>query len=107
MKTPHILHISLGSNIGNRLDFLQKAVNSVYEKVGDVSKISGVYQTPAWGFNSDDFYNICIEVHTFLTTEKVLDILLDIEGFLGRNRTGDTGYEARTIDLDIIFLLQK
>ncbi|MEW7277281.1 2-amino-4-hydroxy-6-hydroxymethyldihydropteridine diphosphokinase [Aquimarina sp. 2201CG1-2-11] len=103
MKTPHVLHISLGSNIGNRLDFLQKAVYSVYEKIGDVSKISGVYQTPAWGFNSDDFYNICIEVRTFLSGEKVLEILLEIEDFLGRNRTGDVGYEARTIDLDIIF----
>ncbi len=103
MKTPHVLHISLGSNIGNRLNFLQKAVHSVYEKIGDVSKISGVYQTSAWGFNSDDFYNICIEVHTFLSGEKVLEILLEIEDFLGRNRTGDVGYEARTIDLDIIF----
>lgn len=103
MKALNFIHISLGSNIGNRLDFLQKAVNKVYESVGDVVKISGVYQTPAWGFNSADFYNICIEVHTFMTGEEVLELLLEIENSLGRSRTIDEGYEARIVDLDIIF----
>lgn len=103
MKTSRLLHISLGSNIGNRIDFLQNAVNEIYETIGDIVSISGVYQTPAWGFNSDDFYNGCITVRTFLSETEVLTILLEIENFLGRNRTDGKGYEARTIDLDIIF----
>ncbi len=103
MKTLNIVHISLGSNIGDRLGFIQKAVDQVYESIGDIAKISKVYQTPAWGFNSDDFYNICIEAHTHLASDKVLDMLLVIEDSLGRVRHGDIGYEARTIDLDIIF----
>ncbi|PKV49512.1 2-amino-4-hydroxy-6-hydroxymethyldihydropteridine diphosphokinase [Aquimarina sp. MAR_2010_214] len=103
MKTSRLLHISLGSNIGNRMDFLQNAVNEIYETIGDVVSISRVYQTPAWGFNSDDFYNACITTRTFLSETEVLTILLGIENSLGRNRTGGKGYEARTIDLDIIF----
>ncbi len=103
MKTPHIIHISLGSNIGDRLDFLQKAVDEIYKTVGDVALISRVYQTPAWGFSSEDFYNICIAIRTFYTTTEVLAKLLAIETSLGRNRTDTKGYEARTIDLDIIF----
>ncbi|WP_027393503.1 2-amino-4-hydroxy-6-hydroxymethyldihydropteridine diphosphokinase [Aquimarina latercula] len=103
MKTPNHIHISLGSNIGNRLDYLQKAIKAVYHTIGDVVKISGVYQTPAWGFSSDDFYNACVLINTFYTTEEVLDKLLEIENFLGRNRTDKQGYEARTIDLDVVF----
>ncbi|WP_271785062.1 2-amino-4-hydroxy-6-hydroxymethyldihydropteridine diphosphokinase [Aquimarina algiphila] len=103
LKTPHQIHISLGSNIGNRLSFLQNAVHEIYKRIGDVTSISSVYQTPAWGFNSDNFYNACICIHTIFPSEKVLNFLLEIENDLGRNRTEGNGYEARTIDLDIIF----
>ncbi|WP_103069995.1 2-amino-4-hydroxy-6-hydroxymethyldihydropteridine diphosphokinase [Aquimarina sediminis] len=102
MKTPNLIHISLGSNIENRLLFLQNAVNEIYRTIGDIVSVSGVYQTPAWGFSSNDFYNACIAVHTFLSGVEVLDILLEIENSLGRIRTDGAGYEARTIDLDII-----
>lgn len=102
LKTPNLIHISLGSNIGNRLDFIQKAVNEIYKTIGDVVSVSGVYQTPAWGFNSHDFYNVCIAVQTNMSGVEVLDVLLEIENALGRKRTDSDGYEARTIDLDII-----
>jgi len=59
--------------------------------------------TPSWGFDSEDFYNACITVDTFCTTREVLDLLLGIEIKLGRNRAADQkGYQARTIDLDIL-----
>ncbi|WP_255421919.1 2-amino-4-hydroxy-6-hydroxymethyldihydropteridine diphosphokinase [Aquimarina sp. AD10] len=102
LKIAHQIHISLGSNMGNRLDFIQKAANEIYNTIGDIVSISNVYQTPAWGFSSDDFYNACICVETFYTTTKVLDKLMAIETFLGRNRNNIDGYEPRTIDLDII-----
>ena len=103
MKTSQYIHISLGSNIGNRLNYLQQATDIIYNTIGDVVNISGVYQTPAWGFDSDDFYNACILIRTFYNSEAILDKLLEIESFLGRNRTDTEGYAARTIDLDIVF----
>ncbi len=103
MKITQVLHISLGSNIGNRLDFIQKAIHETYTTIGDVVSISGIYQTPAWGFDSDDFYNACIVVHTFYSTAEVLDLLMKIETLLGRKRGDAKEYQARTIDLDIIF----
>lgn len=78
-------------------------MNTIYEKIGDVVSVSGVYQTPAWGFSSDDFYNACIAVETYLSSVAVLDILLEIETSLGRLRSDTSGYAARTIDLDIVF----
>ena len=103
MKTSNHIHISLGSNIGNRLNYLQQALQAIYETIGDIVNVSGVYQTPAWGFSSDDFYNACVLIKTFYSTPEVLDKLLEIENSLGRNRTSAEGYEARTIDLDIVF----
>ncbi|MBL0683623.1 2-amino-4-hydroxy-6-hydroxymethyldihydropteridine diphosphokinase [Aquimarina mytili] len=103
MKTAHQIHISLGSNMGDRLDFLQKAIEHIYKIIGDVISVSEVYQTPAWGFDSADFYNACALIETFYTTAEVLDKLLEIETMLGRNRSAADGYEARTIDLDIVF----
>ncbi len=89
--------------MGNRLDFIQKAINEIYKTIGDVLSISGIYQTPAWGFDSEDFFNVCITVETFYSTLEVLDQLMHIERLLGRNRIDLEGYQARTIDLDIIF----
>jgi len=103
LKTSNHIHISLGSNIGNRLDYLQQALEAIYETIGNVVSVSSVYQTPAWGFSSDDFYNACILVKTFYSTSEVLDKLLEIENSLGRSRKNGEGYEARTIDLDIVF----
>jgi len=103
LNTSNFIHISLGSNIGDRLHFLQKALIAIYERVGDVVQISPVYQTPAWGFKSDDFYNACISVTTFLSTSKTLEELLLIEKELGRKRNDTGSYQARTVDLDIIY----
>ncbi|WP_299244066.1 2-amino-4-hydroxy-6-hydroxymethyldihydropteridine diphosphokinase [uncultured Aquimarina sp.] len=103
MKTFNHIHISLGSNIGNRLEYLQQAMCAIYETIGDIVNFSSIYQTPAWGFSSDDFYNACAHVQTFYSTSEVLGRLLEIENSLGRNRTDVEGYEARTIDLDVVF----
>ncbi|WP_459211395.1 2-amino-4-hydroxy-6-hydroxymethyldihydropteridine diphosphokinase [Aquimarina rhabdastrellae] len=103
MRELYFVHISLGSNVGDRFKNLQKAVDAIYTQIGDVVSLSTVYQTPAWGFSSDDFYNACISIKSFYTTEEILRRLLKIEEQLGRIRTDASGYEPRTIDLDIIF----
>ena len=54
------IYIALGSNKGNKLQNLQAAVDAIFVKVGAVNRISKVYQTPAIGFEGDDFFNACI-----------------------------------------------
>ena len=99
----HHTYISLGSNKGNRFNYLQLAIENIHESIGNIKAISKVYQSPSWGFNSDDFLNCCIHITTLFSPEKVLDSLLTIEEHLGRKRNNSEGYEARTIDLDIIY----
>ncbi|MDW5287371.1 2-amino-4-hydroxy-6-hydroxymethyldihydropteridine diphosphokinase [Formosa sp. PL04] len=97
------VYISIGSNKGNRLQHLQKAINRIFEIVGTVDNISKVYTSPAFGFESEEFLNACLIVKTELQPDEVMLHLLDIETCLGRTRTEGAGYEARVIDLDIIF----
>lgn len=102
MKTQNITYLSLGTNQGNKLENLQNAIHLIADKIGSVSKISSVYKTASWGFNSDDFYNICIQVSTHHPPKKLMQILLNIEAELGRTRKENTGYTDRNIDLDVL-----
>lgn len=106
MDKPKLTYIALGSNQGNRIEFLQKAVNAVFEKVGRILKVSAVYETPALGFEGEDFLNACIKIETRFGPQTVLEKLLDIETELGRTRIGDT-YQNRTLDLDVLFYEQE
>ncbi len=104
MNQPQQVYISLGSNKGDRFKHLQDAIDLIHLKIGTIKIISKVYNTPAFGFESDDFYNACVLVETYLRPVKVMQTLLKIEKSLGRTRNKKEGYEARTIDLDIILI---
>ena len=103
MTSTKSVYIALGSNKGNKLQYLQAAVDAVFEKVGVVHKISKVYKTPALGFEGDDFFNACIKVETELKPKKLLKELKRIEKDLGRSTKKVDKYESREIDLDILF----
>ena len=97
-----MVYIALGSNIGNRFVLLQKAVDLIGSRIGTILSVSKVYETPAWGFESEAFLNACIKIETEQTALDVLDTLLTIEKELGRDRNLSEGYQARPIDLDIL-----
>ena len=101
MKT-HKVYLSLGSNKGDRLKHLQDAVDLIFKRIGKVNSISKVYNTPSFGFESDDFLNTCISLETEFEAKAFMKILLTIENDLGRIRSKNKGFEARTIDLDIL-----
>ncbi len=96
-------YLSLGSNKGSKKENLQLAIDEVQKYAGKVISISKIYQTPAWGFKGDDFLNACISIHTKLTSLDLLNTLLKIELKLGRIRNSESGYQPRSIDIDILF----
>jgi 2-amino-4-hydroxy-6-hydroxymethyldihydropteridine diphosphokinase len=102
LKIQRTSYLSLGTNQGNKLENLQNAVDLIADKVGSIPKISSVYKTASWGFESDDFYNICLKVTTHHPPEKLMQILLNIEKDLGRKRKASSGYADRNIDIDIL-----
>lgn len=96
------VYLSLGSNQGNRKENLQEALKLIHQKIGLVLKASAIYETPSWGFDSDAFYNCILLVHSSFSAEKILKKITKIEKDLGRFRTNEQGYQARTIDIDIV-----
>lgn len=104
MKSPKTFYIALGSNKGNRLQFMQLALDKIYREIGEILKVSSVYETPAWGFEGDAFLNACIAISSRFSPEEVLVKLFEIETSLGRSRTSAKTYENRSIDLDILLL---
>ena len=93
--------------MGDRQMFLQLAIGLITYRIGRVKQLSSVVETPAWGFEGDAFYNACVGVETALNPQDVLNELLAIESLLGRERKKAEGYQARTIDLDILFYEDK
>ncbi|WP_435313752.1 2-amino-4-hydroxy-6-hydroxymethyldihydropteridine diphosphokinase [Cellulophaga fucicola] len=96
-------YLSIGSNLGDKITNLQDAIFLLAEKAGSIAGISKVYKSESWGFESEDFLNACVAIHTTNNAFELLDIILKIETELGRLRTNEEGYQARTIDIDIIY----
>ncbi len=94
--------LSLGSNMGDRMDNLTKAVRMLMEdpKISNV-KCSPVFETDPVGYTEQDpFLNICVRLETSLSPVALLDLCQKIESALHRVRKIHWG--PRTIDLDIL-----
>ena len=102
MKNQNTALLSLGTNLGDRLQNLQFCIDAIHEEVATVVQVSPVYETPAWGFEAAPFYNCMIQIHTLKSATKILSKILKLEKKLGRTRSEKSGYQSRIIDIDII-----
>ncbi|MDC6473466.1 2-amino-4-hydroxy-6-hydroxymethyldihydropteridine diphosphokinase [Flavobacteriaceae bacterium] len=96
------VYFSIGSNKGNRSGLINEAIDKIDIIIGKVVLKSSIYETKSWGFNSNNFYNICILLESTLTPELILNKILAIEKDMGRLKTTDQ-YSDRCIDIDILF----
>ncbi len=102
MKIVRTTFFSIGSNVGNRLDHLQKAVDAMSEHIGHVVRLSSVYRSSSWGYQGGEYLNMCAELSTSLSPELVLEKILQIENSLGRSRKEIDSYEDRILDIDLL-----
>ncbi|HEY4617897.1 MAG TPA: 2-amino-4-hydroxy-6-hydroxymethyldihydropteridine diphosphokinase [Flavobacterium sp.] len=102
MKSQHQVILSIGSNLGDRLENLRQSIDLIHREIGTVIKVSKIYETPSWGFEGGAFYNCALVLHTFSSAHKILSQVLKIEKRLGRVRNEEKGYQARLIDIDLI-----
>lgn len=98
----NIVYLSIGTNMGNRLDNLQNAVRMLMGQPSvKVQAVSSIYETVAVGFTDQaDFLNIVVCVETTLSPFDMLEMCQKIEHELGRIREFRWG--PRIIDLDIL-----
>lgn len=96
----YTVYLGLGSNVGNRLEFLSAAVYEI-GLISQLQSVSSVYETQAVGVEAgDDFYNMAVAIHTPDDAPLLLVKLKAIEKRLGRKRHGHG--LPRTIDIDIL-----
>ncbi len=95
-----MVYFGLGSNLGNRENYLQKAVGALDLVIG-VEAQSSVYETEPWGVKGQpEFLNMVVGCRTDRALDSLLYIALEIENELGRVR--DNRWQPRCIDIDII-----
>ena len=102
MDSQNQVVLAIGSNQGNRLEVIQSAIECIHNEVGTIVKVSRLYETPAWGFESEPFYNCALVMHSPLSADVILGKVLSLEKKLGRVRSEKEGYQSRIIDIDVI-----
>ncbi|MEC3994799.1 2-amino-4-hydroxy-6-hydroxymethyldihydropteridine diphosphokinase [Actinacidiphila sp. DG2A-62] len=104
LQNPRTAVLALGSNLGNRLETLQGAVDALEDTPGvRVKAVSPVYQTEPWGVpagSQPDYFNAVVLVRTTLPPEDLLERGHAIEEAFLRVRSERWG--PRTIDVDIV-----
>ncbi len=97
------IYLSLGSNLGDRRDYLRQAIEALPGGGVEVKRVSSIYETEPVGVGGQPwFLNAVIEGETELFPIQLLDRLQSIEIALGRRRAYGRGPEPRTIDIDIL-----
>ena len=92
-----LAYVGLGSNLGDREASIREAATLIGAR-----RLSTIVETEPWGNEQQPrFLNAVAEVETELEPRPLLDLLLDVERQLGRERDG-THWGPRTIDLDLL-----
>ena len=100
---PNIAYIALGSNKGNKLNFLRKAIEKIkFRNDCNIVLVSSVYETKPFGnINQANFYNCTAKIRTSISIVEFFHLLKNIENKIGRTKTERWG--PREIDLDLLF----
>ncbi|TVY83073.1 Folic acid synthesis protein fol1 [Lachnellula suecica] len=103
---PVLAYIAFGSNLGDRIDWIERACNEMAEQGIRILRTSCLWETdPMYVVDQDKFVNGVCEVETTLEPMELLDTLQGIERSLGREKLIDKG--PRNIDLDILLYGQE
>lgn len=99
--------LGLGSNIGNRQQHLQRAVNSLNDYPSILMlKVSRIFETEYIGDGEQNPYlNACCIVESELSPRELLDVAKAIEQDAGR--LPDTHMQPRVLDIDLLLMIDS
>ena len=107
MQTMNRVFLGLGSNRGDREQFLRQAVSDLQKGISDMAivGISDVYETQAVGeIKQNHFFNAVVEVKTHLTVPALWEVAEKVESQAGREpKALRQRWGPRTLDIDILF----
>ena len=99
MTTTRRALLGLGSNMGDRVEYLRAAVAAI----PDVVAVSDAYETdPVGGVEQDPFLNVVVELDTARTPHELLEVCRERERDAERVRTVRWG--PRTLDVDVLWV---
>lgn len=91
--------LGLGSNMGDRVDYLRNAVAAI----PDLVAVSDAYETaPVGGIEQDPFLNIVVELDTVLSPRELLEVCRERE--LAAERVRVIRWGPRTLDVDVLWV---
>ncbi|QFQ99538.1 2-amino-4-hydroxy-6-hydroxymethyldihydropteridine diphosphokinase [Streptomyces phaeolivaceus] len=104
LQNPRRAVLSLGSNLGNRLENLQGAIDALEDTPGvRVKAVSPVYETEPWGVapgSQPSYFNAVVVLKTTLPPSSLLERAQAVEEAFHRVR--DERWGPRTLDVDIV-----
>ncbi|GGV83180.1 2-amino-4-hydroxy-6-hydroxymethyldihydropteridine diphosphokinase [Streptomyces griseoloalbus] len=104
LHNPKRAVVSLGANLGNRLETLQGAVDALEDTPGiRVKAVSPVYETEPWGVeprSQPSYFNAVVVLKTTLPPSSLLERAHAVEEAFHRVR--DERWGPRTLDVDIV-----
>ena len=100
-KQARITYLGIGSNLGNKIDNIEKAKSLLIENNINLISVSSYYNTPSWpNPKNPEFINIVVKAKCALEPEILFDLCKSIESKLGRKKTPKNS--PRECDIDII-----
>jgi len=91
--------LSLGSNIDPQQQ-IPAAVEALKQRFGHLV-VSPVYESPAVGFDGDNFHNLVVGIETELAPRELAGVLREVEARHGRVRSAEK-FSSRTLDIDLL-----
>lgn len=91
--------IGIGSNV-DREQNIRSGLREI-AGLGTMMSVSSVYESKAYGFEGDNFYNLAIGLETDTSPHTLNDILREIEDRHGRERNVPR-FSSRSLDLDLL-----
>ena len=103
MELKNLFYLSLGSNLGDSIQYLQGGINALADQNCSIHQCSSVYESEALGMdNAPNFFNCCVKGTTDLSAYQLIKLLHEVEDSFGRTRK-DNELLSRTLDIDLVF----
>ena len=106
MSELHEIYLSMGSNMGNRMEYLRFGINELKKEL-NLLALSSIYETEPWGYSDDTAYlNLVAWFNTRLHVHELMNFCQNIERNAGRILKEvplESDYQARTLDIDVLF----
>lgn len=98
------VYLGIGGNLGNRIKNIEETISLISRNIAVPIKVSSIYLSEPWGFEHAKYFtNAVLVLESDLCAEEIHKKTSRIERLMKRVRSNKSGYQGRTMDIDILF----